>query len=60
MPKQTQRADGGAAPNHSQNGTINWLTPRDGRSNPGKHLVPIWVDFRVGPDEHGKPHQHKP
>jgi len=60
MSKQIQRADGGAAPTHSQNDTRNWLTPRGGRSTPGKHLVPIWVDLRAGPDEHGKPHQHKP
>jgi len=60
MPKQAQRAVGRAAPTHSQNGTRNWLTPRGGRSTPRKHPVPIWVGLRVGPDEHGKPHQHKP
>lgn len=60
MPKQAQRAAGVAAPTHSQNGTINLLTPRGGRSTPKKYPVPIWVDLRAGPDEHGKPHQHKP
>ena len=60
MPKQARKADGGAVATQSQNGTKNWLTPRGGRSTPGKHPVPIWMGLRAAPNEHGKPHQHKP